>query len=159
MRPCWRREEHSIVMNTHRNPGAGRRRHAARDERGQALVEFALVAPILLLLILGMVDFARAWSAYEIITYQARQGARMAVVDNSATTEADVLQAIRDGMSAGSLDPSTATITITGFRAGRGEPATVQIDYPFSLMFAGRFLGWLTGEDLVLSTQFVMRNE
>jgi Flp pilus assembly protein TadG len=131
-----------------------------REDDGQALVEFALVAPLLLLLILGMVDFARAWSAYEVITYQARQGARMAVVDNPATTEADVIQAIQDGLSNGSLDPNDATITITGFRGGRGTPATVQIDYPHSLVFAGRFLDWLTGsEDLVLSTQFVMRNE
>lgn len=131
-----------------------------RDDGGQALVEFALVAPLLLLLILGMVDFARAWSAYEVLTYQARQGARMAVVDNPTTTEADVIAAIRDGLSRGALDPNDATIVITGFRAGRGTPATVQIDYPYSLVFAGRFLDWLSGsEDLVLSTQFVMRNE
>jgi Flp pilus assembly protein TadG len=137
-----------------------RRRHPAVGDGGQALVEFALVAPLLLLLILGMVDFARAWSAYEIITYQARQGARMAVVDDDDVTEADVLQAIRDGLSRGSLDPNDATIAISGFRAGRGTPASVQIDYPYSLVFAGRFLDWLTGsEDLVLSTQFVMRNE
>lgn len=135
-------------------------RHAVRDERGQALVEFALVAPLLLLLLLGIVDFARAWSAYEVITYQARQGTRMAVVDDAATTEADVVQAIRDGLSRASLNPDDATIAITGFRAGRGTPASVQIDYPYSLVFAGRFLDWLTGsEDLVLSTQFVMRNE
>jgi Flp pilus assembly protein TadG len=123
-------------------------------------VEFALVAPLLLLLILGMVDFARAWSAYEVISYQARQGARMAVVDDSNITEADVIQAIRDGLSNGSLNATAATIAINGFRAGRGTPASVQIDYPYSLVFAGRFLNWLTGsEDLVLSTQFVMRNE
>lgn len=148
------------VVDANRSPTPGRRRRAASDERGQALVEFALVAPFLLLLILGLVDFARAWSTYEVITYQARQGARMAVVDNPDTTEPDVLQAIRDGLAAGSLDPDAATITITGFRAGRGTPASVQIDYPHSLVFVGRFLDWLTGsEDLVLSTQFVMRNE
>jgi Flp pilus assembly protein TadG len=129
-------------------------------DHGQALVEFALVSPLLLLLILGMVDFARAWSAYEVITYEARMGARMAVVDNPGTTEADVIQAIGDGLARGSLDPALATISIGGFRAGRGTPAEVQIDYPFSLVFAGRFLGWLSGsEDLVLSTLFVMRNE
>ena len=74
--------------------------------------------------------------------------------------EADVLQAIRDGLGNASLKPDDATIAITGFRAGRGTPATVQIDYPISLVFVGRFLEWLSGsEDLVLSTQFVMRNE
>lgn len=131
-----------------------------READGQGLVEFALVAPLLLLLILGMVDFARAWSAYEVITYQARMGARMAVVDDSNIAEADVVNAIEDGLSRGSLDPGDATITISGWRAGRGTTATVQIDYAYSLVFAGRFLDWLTGsEDLVLSTQFAMRNE
>jgi Flp pilus assembly protein TadG len=138
-----------------------RKRHGAlRDDSGQALVEFALVVPVLLLLLLGIVDFARAWSTYQIITYQARQGARMAVIDNPGVTEADVVQAIRDGLSQGSLDPADATIAITGFGDPRGAPTSVQIDYPHSLVFAGRFLDWLTGsEDLVLSTQFVMRNE
>lgn len=137
-----------------------RRRRRRRGDDGQALVEFALVAPLLLLLILGMVDFARAWSAYEVITFQARMGARLAVVDDPSVTEADVVQAIEDGLAQGNLDPTEATITITGFRAGRGTPAQVQIDYPFSLSFVGRFLDWLTGsEDLVLTTQFVMRNE
>ncbi len=147
-------------MRSLRKSAVVRRLRAGGGDGGQALVEFALVAPILLLLILGMVDFARAWSAYEVITYQARRGARMAVVDDPGTTEADVIQAIRDGLSVASLDPALATITIAGFRAGRGTPAQVQIDYPYSLVFAGRFLDWLSGsEDLVLSTQFVMRNE
>ena len=135
-------------------------RKRGRDDGGQALVEFALVAPLLILLILGMVDFSRAWSAYEVITYQARRGARLAVVDDPGTTEADVIQAIRDGLSYGSLDPDAATIAISGFRAGRGTPAGVQIDYPYTLAFAGRFLHWLGGsENLVLTTQFIMRNE
>ena len=147
-------------MRIPRKRAGERRLRAGRGDRGQALVEFALVAPVLILLILGMVDFSRAWSAYEVITYQARMGARMAVVDDPGTTEADVIQAIRDGLSRASLDPTLATIAIQGFRAGRGTPAQVQIDYPHSLVFAGRFLDWLSGsEDLVLSTQFVMRNE
>lgn len=147
-------------MRSLRKRGGLCRLRTGKGGGGQALVEFALVAPILILLILGMVDFARAWSAYEVITYQARMGARMAVVDDPGTTEADVIQAMLDGLSRGSLDPALATITIDGFRAGRGTPAQVQIDYPYSLVFGGRFLDWLSGsEDLVLSTQFVMRNE
>ena len=59
-------------------------RRSRRDDprRGQALVEFALVVPILLLLLLGIVDFARAWNVYEVLTDAAREGAREAVVDN-----------------------------------------------------------------------------
>jgi Flp pilus assembly protein TadG len=146
-------------MRTLRSVSA-RSRELGEKESGQALVEFALVAPLLLLLILGMVDFARAWSAYEAITYQARQGARMAVVDNPNTAEADVIQAIEDGLGRAALDASQATISITGFGDLRGTPLQVQIDYPVTLAFSGRFLDWLNGDEtLVLSTQFVMRNE
>ena len=72
----------------------GLRRRRSDDPRaGQALVEFALVAPILLLLLLGIVDFARAWNVYEVLTDAAREGAREAVVDNGRT-EAEVRQII-----------------------------------------------------------------
>lgn len=130
-------------------------------EEGQALVEFALVAPILLFLILGIVDFARAWSAYEVITYSARMGARMAVVDdNTGMTQADVVQRIQESLQNGGLDPSRATIGVAGFDAGRGTPLEVQIDYPHSLVWVGIFMDFATGsQDLMLTTEFHMRNE
>ena len=124
-------------------------------------MEFALVAPIMIFLILGIVDFARAWNTYEVITYSARMGARMAVVDdNTGMTEADVIQRIRESLTAAHLDASQATIGITGFDGGRGTPLEVQIDYPHSLRFVGAFMGLLTGTtDLTLTTEFFMRNE
>ena len=51
-----------------------------RDERGQALVEFALILPIILLLVVGMLEFARAWNLHQVMTDAAREGARRAVI-------------------------------------------------------------------------------
>lgn len=137
-----------------------RRRAVRRDDRGQAMVEFALVAPILLLMVLGVVDFSRAWNAYQVITHSARVGARLAVVDNPGVTEQDVVDAIHTSLENAHLDPARASVQVNGFRAGSGTPAGVQIEYPYTLMFVGRFLDWLSGsEDLVLTTNFVMRNE
>lgn len=51
--------------------------------RGQSLVEFALVLPILLILLLGLLDFGRAVSAYNSVSNGARTGARVAVVDQN----------------------------------------------------------------------------
>lgn len=131
---------------------------AARS--GQAMVEFALVAPILLFLILGLADFSRAWNAYQVVTHSARVGARLAVVDDPDVTEQDVIDAVKYSLANASLDPDAATIDVTGFRAGRGLPAEVSVDYPHSLWFVGGFFDWMTGSsDLLLSTQFVMRNE
>ena len=138
----------------------GAPRQRPRRNSGQALVEFAIVAPILILLILGLVDFARAWNTYQVITDAAREGARTAVVDNPTITEADVLVTMSSALSRAGLSTTAATMTITGFRSGRGNPTTVQIDYEYELGWVGFLLALASGDEvLTLSTQFVMRNE
>jgi Flp pilus assembly protein TadG len=131
-----------------------------RNESGQALVEFALVVPIFLLLLLGVVEFARAWNLYEVLTDAGREGARRAVVDNPTTTEADVVAAIQAaGSRVGISIPSTG-IQITGFHSGRGNQATVRIEYDHELKWVGALMGLLTGErTLTMVSEFAMRNE
>src|SRR5690242_281830 len=50
------------------------------SERGTAVVEFALIAPLLFLLVGGIIDFARALNYYNDLTQLAGQGARAAIV-------------------------------------------------------------------------------
>ncbi|MBI2955089.1 MAG: pilus assembly protein [Chloroflexi bacterium] len=57
--------------------------HARRGEKGQNLIEFALVAPILILLVMGIADFGRAFNAWLSVTHGAREGARYAAVGNT----------------------------------------------------------------------------
>ena len=45
----------------------------AADESGQAIVELALVLPILLLLVVGIIEFARAWNVHEALTDATRE--------------------------------------------------------------------------------------
>jgi hypothetical protein len=59
---------------------SSRRRGRIREERGTALVELALVLPLLLVLILGMVEFGRAFTAWIDETHLANMGARLAAV-------------------------------------------------------------------------------
>jgi hypothetical protein len=54
-----------------------------RSERGQSLVEFALILPILVLLLVGVFDFGRAVYAFNTVSNAARQGARLAIVDQT----------------------------------------------------------------------------
>jgi Flp pilus assembly protein TadG len=135
-------------------------RAASRGERGQALVEFAIVLPLLLLLLLGIVDFARAWNVYEVLTDAAREGARIAVVDQPATTEQDVRDAIVAAGQRAAIGIDPADITITGFHAGRGTQATVRIEYDYELKWVGALLGLVSGDRTVtMITEFAMRNE
>lgn len=54
-------------------------RHLRRSERGQTLAEFALLAPILVILIFGFVDVARLYQAWVTVEGAAREGTRYAV--------------------------------------------------------------------------------
>lgn len=135
-------------------------RALARNERGQALVEFAIVLPMLLLLLLGIVDFARAWNVYEVLTDAAREGARVAVVDQPATTEQDVRDAIVAAGQRAAIGIDPADITITGFHAGRGTQATVRVEYDYELKWVGALLGLVVGDRTVsMISEFAMRNE
>jgi Flp pilus assembly protein TadG len=71
-----------------------------RAQRSQALIEFALVSPVLLLLTFGVVDIGRAIFYYDTINHAAREGARVAVrASNQLPTNIDVLNAIAAQMA------------------------------------------------------------
>jgi Flp pilus assembly protein TadG len=66
-----------------------------RGERSQALIEFALVSPVLLLLLFGIVDIGRAIFYYDTLSHAAREGARTAArASNQLPTNATVLATI-----------------------------------------------------------------
>jgi len=66
-------------------------RRGAGEESGVALVEFALVAPLLLVLLFGMLDFGRAFNYWIDTTHLANEGARWAVV-NSVPSPSGTMQ-------------------------------------------------------------------
>ena len=84
-----------------------RRRPASK---GQALVEFALIFPIFVLILFGLFDVGRAVFAYNTLSNAARQGARVAIVNQSETNiDAEAMQhAIGLGVAA---DDVTVTYT------------------------------------------------
>lgn len=57
----------------------------ARKERGAAMVEFALVVPLLVLLVMGVVDFGRAYHVQTSVSNAAREGVRVMALTNDAT--------------------------------------------------------------------------
>lgn len=130
-----------------------------RDEAGQSLVELALIAPVLILLILGSVEFARAWHAYHALNDTARQAARQAALSNTLVTQDSVLRLVRNTLRASALDPAAAVVTIS--RTGEtGTPTSVAIRYPYTLSFLGPFGVLVNGKSqITLSTQAVMRHE
>lgn len=104
-----------------------------RDERGGAMVEFALVVPLLLVLMMGIIDFGRAWNVKQALTDAAREGARRAVVRDGAvktgTAEAPgtVPAIILNRLAAAGLstedawDPANHTASCSGWSTPAAE--------------------------------------
>ncbi|HUY51175.1 MAG TPA: TadE family protein [Streptosporangiaceae bacterium] len=68
-------------------------------QRSQALIEFALISPVLLLLLFGIVDIGRAIFYYDTLNHAAREGARTAVrASNQLPTNSDVLATVTTQM-------------------------------------------------------------
>lgn len=131
-----------------------------RAEEGQALVEFALVVPFLLVFLVGIVEFGRAWNLHQVLTDAAREGARRAVVFNPNITEDSVRNTVKAAIATAGANPNSATVTVTGLFDSTGEPATVEIAMPYQFIFFGALKKWTTGESTVtLRTRFTMRNE
>jgi Flp pilus assembly protein TadG len=135
------------------------RRWGSRED-GQALVEFALVVPILLLVILGLVEFARAWNTKQVLTDAAREALRNSVVANPDFTYESLLSLVNQALVRASLDPANADVSVDGWKTGTGSPARIRIDYRYELGMLGPFIGWATDDrTLALTTSYVMRNE
>jgi Flp pilus assembly protein TadG len=127
-----------------------------RDERGQALVEFALIMPFLLLFIIGIVEFGRAWNQHQVITDAAREGARSAAIFDVAVTDDSVRRIIRTNLARGAVNPNAATINITN----DGHSSIVSISKPYQFAFFGSLMKWTTGQSTItLRTSISMRNE
>jgi Flp pilus assembly protein TadG len=139
-------------------------RRADPRDAGQSLVEFAILLPILLAVVIGIFEFGRAWNVDQVLTSAAREGVRLAVVE-ATTSESQVIAAMEEALTNAALDPSLANITVEGMDAGYGNPATVEISYPYEFTFLGplvAFLGDGGGEipgAITLSSRIAMRNE
>ena len=109
-----------------------------RSRRGQSLVELALIAPVLIILALGVIDYGRVYFAFVSVTNGARNGAHFA--SNSPSAAADITS-IRDAAMGDmnellNTSPSNPNVTsATGTDSQGGLYADVTVTYTFSTIF------------------------
>ena len=140
------------ALERHPRP-RGRSRGLRRDERGTALVEFALIAPLLFLLLFGIIDFGRALNYYNQVTQLAGQGARAAVVnrnpDGTAITSGSSLQnqLVTQFTAQPELKNGEVVCIVSPLPTNVGDPVTVKVSYQFKFLpligLAGSALGGL----------------
>jgi Flp pilus assembly protein TadG len=134
-----------------------------RPDSGQALVEFALVVPLLILLLVGIFEFARAWNAYQVITDAAREAMRRVVVEDTLS-QAGFDQTISSALNRAGLSTTGATITVsdckqtwcTNGSQAAGTIAQVTVSYPYGFVVLGKLMGL---PSVTLHSTFRMRNE
>jgi Flp pilus assembly protein TadG len=118
-------------------------------------VEFAIIAPIVVMLVLAMIEFSRLMMVEEILTNAAREGCRRAVL--TGATLSDATSTVDTYLSGSGISGYTTTVTPDPGTADPGTAITVQITVPYSNVSwlpVPIFLG-----DTTLTATVIMRKE
>lgn len=139
------------------------------NERGQSLLETALILPIILFISVSIFEFGRMYQHIQVLTNAAREGARVSVLP--ASTKDDVEDRVTEYMEAGQLGGyESAKISVDQnvelvVGAGTATGSLVTVSYPFSFMVLNPVAnlvskGTLLGKKpITLTARAEMRNE
>ena len=116
-----------------------------KKEEGASLVEFALLAPLFVVILFGLVEFGLAMYSKGMVTNASREGARFGVVYTSPrkTTE-EISSKVQEYLNdSGFMD--TVTINVTGAQGTSGTPLSVTVTYPYTFQVLPNFVCGLVG--------------
>ncbi|MDX6664309.1 MAG: hypothetical protein QOG68_515 [Solirubrobacteraceae bacterium] len=122
-----------------------------RDERGTTLVEFALVLPVLALILFAILQFGLLFYNYIDLTSAARDGARVAAVSRSTADGVGAVKTAIANATTGITD-SQMSISVTPAQPWKaGDTVTVHVTYPYSLNIMGMVVwsGPMTADAIV----------
>lgn len=128
---------------------------AGPGRRGAAAVEFAIVAPLFFMLIIGCIEFGRALMVQQVLTNSSRVGARQAITLNA--TESEAKSAASDFAAGATVSGTTVSVSPNPASASAGDMISVTVSVPFdhvSWIPAPWFMGGAT-----LDATSVMRKE
>jgi hypothetical protein len=116
-------------------------RNRISREEGVAAVEFAIILPVLCLILFGVLEFGRVWSQYQLFQGAAREGARCAAVKATDFSDCEIQPAI-DNSASPYETAATADVEILGGGAvgaagcgpdDQGEDVQVSWDQPLEI--------------------------
>ena len=131
-----------------------------QNERGAAAVEFALLLPVLLTILYGIIEFGMIMYGREVVTNASREGARAGIIQVSPKPTSGQITTIATNYLTGTgINPSQVTITVAG--AGGASPTmltvTATYNYPWLVPYIPTVLGLPSPLPITMST--TMRNE
>ncbi len=125
-----------------------------KNDKGQSLVEFAILLPLLLLLLMGILEFALMLNSYLTINNSAREGARLGIV---AGSNIEIKQLIIKISS--NLDSENLVVNITPLEGSRKSGDTLRVEIVYNYQVIIPILSNILNNVVVLKAQTSMRIE
>jgi Flp pilus assembly protein TadG len=120
-----------------------------KDQKGAVVVEFAIVAPLLVLLVIGICEFGLLWYNSQVIINASREGARAGIVLGTDFLDDDAVKAIVTAycnprvidFSGNSVENNDITLTPAGTRATSsfGADFKVEVEYDYGFLVPALF--------------------
>jgi Flp pilus assembly protein TadG len=125
-----------------------------KDEKGQSLVEFALLLPVLLLLIVGIFDFGRVLYSYSHLHMATQETVRLGALGKS---DEEIRSFAHNYIHIGDPDDLVISISPTEGERESGDYVTVELEYPIELITP--FLSSILPSPVVIETDSTIRVE
>jgi Flp pilus assembly protein TadG len=136
-----------------------------KDQKGASAVEFAIILPVLLLVLFGIIEFSIAFYDKAMITNASREGARAGIVFRaSPLTNVEITDIVNNYLSdnlitfSGTSVPDITVTPVDTSTLTMGDPLTVTVSYPYNYYVLPGFVAGLTGS-INLNATTVMRME
>lgn len=130
------------------------------DERGGVAAEFALLLPVLLTILFGIMEFGMIMYGREIVTNASREGARAGIIQSTpAVTAGQMITVSTNYLTGTGINPADVVFSVPQAGAATGAPVTVQgvYSYPWLVPFIPTMLG--LPSPLVITIQTTMLHE
>ena len=130
------------------------------NERGAVATEFALLLPVLLTILFGIIEFGMIMYSREVVTNAAREGARAGITQGPPKRTTGEIIAIADNYLANTgINPANVTFTVVGAGLINPNTLTVTATYPYNFL-----IPWIPAvvgipNPLTIQAQTVMRHE
>lgn len=128
------------------------------NQRGSAVLEMALILPLLLMLLFGIIEFSRVLSVKQVITNAAREGARAGAVDLNDSGALSKAQTVSGNyLTSCGIELANTIISPSFVQAGGSSALQVVIDYQYDSLLTT----WIPGipASFTLESAAIMRRE
>lgn len=125
-----------------------------KNNKGQALVEFAIILPLLLLIIMGIVEFGMMLNSYLTIRNDSREAARAGIVGSSYTEMRDLIISISPN-----LDVNNLAVSVSPSDGNRKSGDTLTVIVTYKYHFTMPIISNIFNNDVILNAETSMRME